>query len=88
MPAQGRRHENHFFFPLAVSQSFASGQPSHLGLRAVQVSRPKRTIRWQKSLDSLGGMHWRSCRSTWRGSLEPSVMPRRPVMRMQWVSQT
>ena len=29
----------------AILQSFARGQPSHFGLRAVQVSRPKRTIR-------------------------------------------
>ena len=75
----------YFFLPaaLAVSQSFARGHPSHLGDRAVQVSRPKSTIRWQKLLDSLGGMDWRSCRYTWRGSLDPSVMPSRPVMRMQ-----
>ena len=51
-------------------------------------ARPCSTIRWQKSLDSSGGMTFRSCCSTFRGSLLPSVMPSRPVMRMQWVSQT
>ena len=34
-----------YFWAFAILQSFARGQPSHFGLRAVQVSRPKRTIR-------------------------------------------
>ena len=48
----------------AVDVYKRQGQPSHLGERAVQVSRPKSTIRWQKLLDSLGGIRSRSCRST------------------------
>ena len=38
--------------------------------------------------DSSGGRMARSCFSTLSGSLLPSVRPRRPVMRMQCVSQT
>ena len=63
-------------------------QLSQRGLRAVQTARPWSTMRWQKSLDFSGGRQSRSCFSTCRGSLLPSVSPRRPVMRMQWVSQT
>ena len=58
------------------------------GRRATHTARPWSTIRWQKSLLSSGGMHPRSCVSTFTGSLLPSVRPSRPVMRMQWVSQT
>ena len=64
-----------------------SGHSPQLGFLAVQQSRPKSTIRWQKSLLSSGGRMARSCFSTFSGSL-PVLRPRRPQMRMQWVSQT
>ena len=40
------------------------------------------------TLEAFAAADVRSCLSTLRGSLLPSVMPSRPVMRMQWVSQT
>ena len=40
------------------------------------------------SVLSSGGMALRSCISTFSGSLLPSVIPKRPVIRIQWVSQT
>ena len=60
----------------------------HLAWRAVQMARPWSTRRWQKLLDSSGGRISRSCFSTLPGSLVPSVRPRRPEIRMQWVSAT
>ena len=58
------------------------------GRRATHTARPWWTIRWQKSLLSSGGMHMRSCIYNFTVSLLRSVRPSRPVMRMQWVSQT
>ena len=85
--AQGQTEE----LQRMLSQVMGSSEGAALIQRiqkAVQTSRPKSTIRWQKSELSSGGRMARSCRSTCKGSLEPSVIPSRPVMRMQWVSQT
>ena len=41
--------------PWRCRSPLPGGHPSHFGDRAVQVSRPKSTIRWQKLLDSFGG---------------------------------
>ena len=70
------------------SQKGRRVQLAQSGRRATHTARPWSTMRWQKSLLSSGGMHWRSCISTFRGSRLPSVMPKSHVMRMQWVSQT
>ena len=43
------------FYPVNSVQWGRRGHSLHFGLRAMQISRPKRTIRWQKSELSSGG---------------------------------
>ena len=45
-------------------QTLSRGHTSHFGERALQISRPNSTNRWQKSLLSSGGRMARSCIST------------------------
>ena len=66
----------------------ASGQPEHLGLRAVQCSRPNKTSRWQKSEDSAGEISLRSAFSTLTGSFSFLTKPSRLDKRIQCVSAT
>ena len=66
------------------SHSSFSGQPSHLGERAVHISRPKLTIRWQKSDCFSGEISSESILSTLTGSRSSSgYIPNLPHIRIQ-----
>ena len=53
-------------------QKDCMGQTVHFGDRAVQTSRPKSTMRWQKSDCSAGGMSGERMRSARTGSYSSS----------------